>query len=131
MDGQSNSLSGVGCRVVAIHDTYIEVETEHLTSFVSFFNKGAEVLANSNYNVWYALAEVTLASLKSNIGFYISVVYWGLYFLIGCLVMRSDRRKLADNRLQILFDATHPKQDNDDLDKTFESDASVYPVETF
>ena len=65
-----------------------------MTNFLSFFNKGAEVLQESNYDVWLALPQITASSLKTNIGFYIALSYWILLIIIGLLSISTDKKHL-------------------------------------
>ena len=98
-DEAIDKLSIEGCKVVRITETSIICECNHLTSFLSFFNKGAEVLQESNYDVWLALPHITLSSLKSNVGFYIACTYWGLWVIFGLIVMSVDSKSLKGLRL--------------------------------
>ena len=65
-------------------------ECSHLTNFLSFFNKGAEVLQESNYDVWLALPQISASSLKTNIGFYLGLSYWTLFLTIGLTTLATD-----------------------------------------
>lgn len=131
IDKETDSLSSDGCEVVGFSTNSFTCECTHLTSFLSFFDKGVSVLQDSNYDVWLALPLITISSLKTNIGFYIACAYWGSLFLLGMFAMNSDRKHLKGRRLKLLYEISHPSSSSEELDKTFESDASVYPVETF
>ena len=93
-DEATDTLSSEGCEVVRITQTSFVCECNHMTNFLSFFNKGAQVLTDSNYDVWLALPQMTAASLKTNIGFYITCTYWCAFFLIGLFVRAADRKHL-------------------------------------
>ena len=43
-DETTNTLSSEGCEVTRLTETSFICECTHLTNFMSFFNKGAEVL---------------------------------------------------------------------------------------
>ena len=78
-----------------------------MTNFLSFFDKGAEVLQESNYDVWLALPQITPSSLSTNIGFYIACSYWALFLAIGLCVTTIDRKRLRGKHLELLYEATH------------------------
>ena len=107
-DEVSGSLSSEGCKVVSISETSYICECTHLTNFLSFFNQGAQVLQDSNYDVWLALPLITLSSLKTNIGFYIACSYWILFFLLGGIAANTDHKLLKGNRISLLYKLTHP-----------------------
>ena len=110
-DDSKNTLSSEGCEVVRLTETSFICECTHLTNFLSFFNMGAEVLQNSNYDVWLALPLITLSSLKTNIGFYIACSYWTLLFFLGLLSMRADRKQLKGNKkMKLLYEMSHPSE---------------------
>ena len=46
------------------------------------------------FSCFLALPLITLSSLKTNIGFYITCTYWSLLFLLGLLAARSDKKYL-------------------------------------
>ena len=106
-DEATNTLSNEGCSVVRITETSLICECSHLTNFVSFFNKGAEVLSESNYGVWLALPQITVSCLKTNIGFYIACSYWLAFLIIGALSCATDRKYLRGNYFELLYQATH------------------------
>ena len=93
-DEEKDEVSSEGCEVTGFTATSFICECTHLTHFLSFFNKGASVLQDSNYDVFLALPLITLSSLKTNIGFYITCTYWSLLFLLGLLAARSDKKYL-------------------------------------
>ena len=116
--------------MVRLTDSSFVCECTHLTHFLSFFNKGAEVVQSSNYAVWLALPDITLSSLQANVGFYIVCTYWLLLLIFGVIAARTDRKRLKNDFFSILYKLTHTESASE-LDNTFESDASVYPIETF
>ena len=79
---------------VDMEGEFVEFETRHLSSFVSFFDTGAEVLSHSNYNVFWALPHITPASLKSNVGFWAVLAFALAWLLLGCAGCLADRRSL-------------------------------------
>ena len=117
--------------MVRITETSIICECNHLTSFLSFFNKGAEVLQESNYDVWLAIPLITLSSLKTNVGFYIACTYWGLWLLLGILSMGADNKHFKGiGFLKLLYQISHPDSQNEaSADQTIDSDASFYHEE--
>ena len=127
-----DSLSGEGCKVTKLTETSFVCECIHLKNFLSFFNKGAQVIQDSNYAVWLALPQITLSSLSANVGFYIVCTYWGLLFVFGLLAMLADKRDFKKvSRLKLLFRISRPAARNESpLDQTVDSDASVSWDET-
>ena len=106
-----NILSSEGCEVVRLTETSVICECTHLTNFMSFFNKGAEVLQESNYAVWLAIPQITLSALKTNIGFYIACSYWFLLFILGLLVCNTDRKHMRGrDKIKLLYEITHPSE---------------------
>ena len=109
-------------------ETAFVCECNHLTIFLSFFNQGAEVLQESNYDVWLAIPHLTLQSLKTNIGFYIACTYWCAFSLLVILTCSADRKHLKGKRIKLLYDLTHPTREAQ-IDETLPTDCSVRPVE--
>ena len=106
-----NILSSEGCKVARLAETSFICECTHLTNFLSFFNKGAEVLQESNYAVWLAIPQITLSALKTNIGFYIACSYWFLLFILGLLVCNTDRKHMRGrDKIKLLYEITHPSE---------------------
>ena len=52
----------------------------------SFLKKGLLILTNSNYNVISAWKEISMNDLVSNIGFWVSVGYWGGFIILAIIL---------------------------------------------
>lgn len=94
--------------MTTIKESSFVCETTHFTDFAPFFHSGASVLVSSNYNIWHALKHVKLASLGSNIGFFVVYVYWGCLLILGVLCSQVDRSKLKPDFFTALYLTTHP-----------------------
>ena len=96
----SSRLSGQGCSLVDLTASSATCECSHMTSFGVFFDSGVDVISQSNYNVWYALGDLTLDSLKKNVGFFIILGWWGSLSLFGVICWIADSSKM---RRKFLF----------------------------
>ena len=101
-----------------------------MTNFLSFFNKGAQVLQDSNYDVWKALPQMSESSLKTNIGFYIACTYWFAFLVFGSLAYTIDKKHLkGTKRVELLCEVTHSSSSpTAQSDEDIPNDTSVYPV---
>lgn len=66
-----------------------------MTSFAVFFDSGVDVLSSSNYDVLLALPNITLESLKMNLGFYLVLGWWGslAFFSVICWICDSSKMR--------------------------------------
>ena len=69
------------------------------------------MLLSSNYNVWYALKYVSLTSLGTNVGFYVTFAYWGSLVVLGFLCGLIDKSRIKGNFFIALFDSTRSEED--------------------
>ena len=106
-------------------------ECSHLTTFLSLFNKGAEVIQESNYDVWDDLVQISGASLKTNIGFYIACSYWVLFLVFGVAVISVDRKKLRRKKFLVLYEETHLASFVESHPDSSLEDTSANPIEIF
>ena len=94
-----------------------------MTSFGAFLQKGGEVLAESNFNVWGNLGDLSYSTIFKNLGFWVSLAFWGSFLLFMYSLSFLDRVSLSGNsNLQSALSNTI------DLNKTYShhvNDSSV------
>lgn len=61
-----------------------------MTDFTSFLKTGLSVLEGSNYDVLLAITQLRPSNLKTNLGVYLALGYWGSFVIFCFLVVRLD-----------------------------------------
>lgn len=75
----------------------------HLTDFMSFLEKGNEVIDQSNYSIFSALNDIGPEDLLHNLAMQMAVFFWIIYILLAVLVVRVDHSKLKRSFFRKLF----------------------------
>ena len=55
------------------------------------------MLQGANYSVLAAVTQLDATNLRTNIGFYFGLGYWGSFILFALLLLHLDRRQLGDS----------------------------------
>ena len=90
-DSVSHSLSTQGCSVVDFTSTTVTCSCTHLTDFMGFVSSTLSALDDSN-------THFTFISLRSNVGFFLSLVYWTTFIIFGVIFLHTDQRSIHNSK---------------------------------
>ena len=107
----SKRADSAGCRTVAVTASTITCACRHFTSFMGFLNTGLDVLRGSNYGLLLALSQLNAQNLKTNLGLYLAIGFWGSFLCLALLLHAVDRKQLAKNFHQLLFEQVKGEQE--------------------
>lgn len=70
-----------------------------MTDFMAFVSSSLDTLRGSNYSVLSALPSISIGSLRSNYGLFVSLAYWTSFLLFMSLALCADFRAVTKEAL--------------------------------